>query len=79
MSYCAGSTASAIFLDEVKAAHWGTFQRAYGHALERFGNLNMASASQLAVHLDSSLGCVHIAQSRFWKLLFVCNSYTSSR
>lgn len=61
---------SAVFLDEVKAAHWGRFQRVCGHALERLGSLNMASASLLDMHLDSSLGCVHIAHSCFWELLF---------
>lgn len=58
MSYSSGSTASAV-LDEVKAACWGTFQRVCGHALERLDKLNMASASLLDMHLDSSPGCVH--------------------
>lgn len=33
-----------------------------GHALEGLDNLNVASASLLDMHLDSNVGCVHIAQ-----------------
>lgn len=37
MSYSAASTGSAVLLDEVKAAHWGPFQRVCHHALEGLG------------------------------------------
>lgn len=79
VSHSVESTASAVLLDKVKAAHWGRFQRVCGHALERLGSPNMASASLLDMHLDSNLGCVHIAHSCFSELPFVCNSYTFSR
>lgn len=77
MSYSAGSTASAVLLDEVKTTHWGPFQRVCDHAQERLGNLNMASASLLDMHLGSRLGCVNMAVMLLGAAL--CDSYTSSR
>lgn len=69
MSHSAGSTGSAVLLEETKAACWGTFQRVHVRTLERLVSLNMASASFLPVLLDSIFGCAHVAQSRSWELL----------
>lgn len=68
MSHSAGSTISAVLLEEAKAACWGTFQRVCTRALERLG-WQPDSASTSDMRLDSVLGCTHVAQSHSWELL----------